>query len=386
MSEEHFHDYDQQFEEALQEGIKGALGKLSSAELAALAEDDFEQLTSGVKDAVETAVRESVPGLVARLEEDAPAMLENRRVWQREAERAIAQHCQEAFDRYEIVLKSASEIGEFYFEKHKPKDGDPVDLVFAALGRMVARACRIAEQVLVLLKAGYGQGALAQWRSLHEIDVVSRVLAAHDEELAERFFAHEAVESWRAMTEFQEHADALHEARYSDTEVAAQEARFDALLAKYGKRFGDPYGWAQEAMATVDPKFEKGRVFFTDLERAAQIDHMRPYYRMASHGVHSNPKSVLWEADWWPDAPETVLLTGPSPVGFADAGHATLISLTRVVTSALHSKRGAAMPFLIGALLDLTARAGDAFLQAHHRVGDLLRDLNDGTDPQEMRG
>ena len=33
---------------------------------------------------------------------------------------------------------------------------------FEALGRLLARACRIAEEVLVLLKAGYGQGALAR--------------------------------------------------------------------------------------------------------------------------------------------------------------------------------------------------------------------------------
>ena len=66
-----------------------------------------------------------------------------------------------------------------------PPDGQR-DYVFEALSRLLARACRIAEEVLVLLKAGYGQGALARWRALHEVAVVADLIAENGEDCAER--------------------------------------------------------------------------------------------------------------------------------------------------------------------------------------------------------
>jgi hypothetical protein len=233
---------------------------------------------------------------------------------------------------------------------------------------MAARACRTAEEVLVLLKAGYGQAALARWRALHEIDIVSRYLAAHDEDVAERYFDHGAVETWKAIDEFQRHADALGDMPYSVQEVAAAKADYDAVIEKYGKSFAGPQGWAQELMAKENPEFEKRRVRIADLEAAGGIDHMRPYYRMASHGVHSNPRSITWSPDWRPHERGVAWLTESSPAGLADPGQSALISLTRVIITVLQSKHGMAAPFQGTLLLKLTDRAADAFMNAHERV------------------
>jgi hypothetical protein len=67
---------------------------------------------------------------------------------------------------------------------------------------------------------------------------------------------------------------------------------------------------------------------FVDIERAAGIDHLRPYYRMASHPVHANPKGVffrlglMWESQ--------ILLAGPSNAGLADPGQCAALSLSQV--------------------------------------------------------
>ncbi len=62
---------------------------------------------------------------------------------------------------------------------------------------------------LVLLKNGYGQGALARWRTLHEVTCVARFIARHGEAVAEQYLLHDMVESWRATREYERCAPAL---------------------------------------------------------------------------------------------------------------------------------------------------------------------------------
>jgi hypothetical protein len=279
------------------------------------------------------------------------------------------EHWGDAFDLSEMVLKVAYEAGEFFYDKHVPSDGKR-DYVFEALSRLLARACRIAEEVLVLLKAGYGQGALARWRALHEVAVVADFIAANGEETAERYFAHEAVESWKAMQEFQEHATRLGDEPYSEVQLQTAERQYKQLLGKYGPRFGGSYGWAHAALVKRNPGCARKNVTFAALEASVGTPHMRPYYRMASHGVHANPKGVTWTSDLLPADRGLVLLTGPSPAGLADPGHATFISLTRITACVLASKRGEATGLIIMVLTQLTEEAGAAYLEAHRKLED----------------
>jgi Family of unknown function (DUF5677) len=330
-------DYDEWLSELIQEGLEQLLSKLTPEQLAEL-EDNAEAIASN---AVAKAIDGAAKGMVETLKADAPAMLAHRKSGQAEFERRLAEHWAEAFALSEMVMKVAHEIGEFFYEKHCPPNGVH-DYVFEALGRLLARACRIAEEVLVLLKAGYGQGALARWRALHEVAIVADFIAENGDECAERYFTHEGVESWRAMQEYQEHAAALGQEPYSEEEVESARQQYEALLERYGRRFAGAYGWAQEAVAAKDARYAKRDVTFSALEAGVGTPHMRPYYRMASHGVHANPKGVMWAPDLLPADRGLVLLTGPSPAGLADPGHSTLISLTRVTATTLASKRGEA--------------------------------------------
>jgi hypothetical protein len=245
-----------------------------------------------------------------------------------------------------------------------PPDGEH-DYVFEVLSRLLARACRIAEEVLVLLKAGYGQAGLARWRALHEVAVVADFIAENSDDCAQRYFAHEAIETWNAMREFQEHAERLGETPYADEEVEAVKQQYDALIEHYGSRFGGAYGWAHTALAVKDLSYAKKDATFPAIERSVGTPHWRPHYRMASHGVHANPKGITWTPDLLPTQLGDVLLTGPSPVGLADAGQAALISLTRVTATTLASKGGEATGLIVTTLLQLTDEAGEAYLKAH---------------------
>lgn len=193
------------------------------------------------------------------------------------------------------------------------------------LMRLHARSCQVAEEVVCLLQAGFADGAMARWRTLHEIAVVSLLLSANDEELAQRYVSHDAVESYKAAREYTKHYETLGFEEISDIELTALENEYTQAISKFGRSFKSQYGWAAELLGNLRPTF-------ADLEKEAAIDHLRTYYRMASHQVHSNPKGIFVKLGLMGEI--DVLLAGPSNFGLADPGQSTALSLLQV-TSAL---------------------------------------------------
>lgn len=342
------------------------MAKLTPEQRAKLAEDP-ELLCARVSTATSEAVDGVAEVIVAQLRKDKPAMVRDRRRRQEKFEKQLAEHWGRAFAASEALMKAAFEIGEFHYEKHVPPDGER-SYAFEALARLQARALRIAEEVLVLLKSGYGQAAMARWRSLHEVAVVADFILEHGDECAERYFAHEHIEDWRAVDEFQKHAQTLGEKPYSDEQMAAAEANRDELLAKYGTRFGGHHGWAQDYVAAKDPSWAKKNVTFPAIEESVGADHFRPRYRIASHGVHANPMGVTQMPDSLPSEGGLVLLTGPSPAGLADPGYGTLVSLTTVTDAVLAWRPGDASRMLAHTLHLLTEDAEKAYRQAHEAL------------------
>jgi Family of unknown function (DUF5677) len=192
------HDFDEDFARTLGDGLDRALEKLTPEQRAELPEVENlgELMTKVLNDASDHWSRTTVE----QLKKDAPAMLEHRRREREQFEARVAAHWGRAFDLAEMVMKVAYEVGEFFYNKHVPPDGEH-DFVFEALTRLQARALRVSEEVLLLLKAGYGQAGMSRWRAMHEMAVVAGFIWENGEDTAERYFAHEAVETWKAMKE-----------------------------------------------------------------------------------------------------------------------------------------------------------------------------------------
>jgi hypothetical protein len=68
--------------------------------------------------------------------------------------------------------------------------------------RLLVRAWQVTDEILCLLENGFADGAMARWRTLHEIHVVAAVLMRHGESITERYLAHQAVESKRISCSF----------------------------------------------------------------------------------------------------------------------------------------------------------------------------------------
>ena len=179
--------------------------------------------------------------------------------------------------------------------------------------RLHARGCQVAREVLSLLQDGFADGAMARWRTLHELAVVAMALAEGGDALAERYRLHDAVESRRAAAEYVKHAQRLGLEPLDPAEISELDCKHTQLLQRFGKTFGEQYGWASDHLGLP-------RATFADIERAAGVGHLRPYYRMASHNVHANPKGaffrlgILGELD--------MMLAGASNYGLADPGRA----------------------------------------------------------------
>jgi hypothetical protein len=153
------------------------------------------------------------------------------------------------------------------------------------LARLLARGLQVTDEILCLLENGFADGAMARWRTLHEIAVVATVIAQHGESITERYLAHQAVESKRAMDKYQACCPKLG---YKPLSLRAQkriEKAYDQALARYGHSFKSDYGWAALHL-------KESRPTFAHLEAAAGRTEMRAHYQMGNDNIHAGIKSI----------------------------------------------------------------------------------------------
>ena len=167
---------------------------------------------------------------------------------------------QEAFDALRMIYTLSIEVGGEVLKARRRAKKNRVlnDTLF----RLHARACQVTYEIITLMESGLADGAMARWRTLHEIVVVAALLVEHGEELAVRYRAHELVEAKRAMDRFALHYEQLGYAAPSKREFAVTEKDYKAVLKLYGDGFGSEYGWAAEHLKIKKPRM-------VDLEAAS---------------------------------------------------------------------------------------------------------------------
>ncbi|MDA3896208.1 MAG: DUF5677 domain-containing protein, partial [Desulfobacteraceae bacterium] len=258
----------------------------------------------------------------------AKKMLKERRKIVRGFEKRNVKRWAKAFDILEIHIVICTEAGEEFNSSYRQAAAEGNDLVFDIVVRLHARACHIAQEILCLLKSGFADAAHARWRALHEVNVTAMFIAKHGQDCAERFYFHDIVDSYDGMVEHKKYEDRLQEKAPSQDEIDSCKVEYDELIARYGKKFGDHYGWA----SSLFPSHR--RVGFTAIEKNIGLDHMRPYYKWASQNIHSGSKGMSNRLGLC-EAKEDILLVGPSNSGMTDPAHATAISLSQITCALL---------------------------------------------------
>jgi hypothetical protein len=187
--------------------------------------------------------------------------------------------------------------------------------------QMLVRACQVTDEIVCLLENGLADGAMARWRTLHEIGVVAAVLSLHGDSIAERYLAHQAIESKRAMDKYLACYKSLGYKPLPAREQAKIVKAYNQAVARYGKPFKSDYGWAASHLNNDRPTF-------ADLEAAAGHAEMRAHYQMGNDNVHAGIKSMFVRLGLLDDY--TGLLAGRSNAGLTDPGQNAAHTLTQL--------------------------------------------------------
>lgn len=347
-------------------------------ELTIDADSEIRDLVIQFTDADATAVSAKLDEFLERLpdriqglmDETADALFESlKQRWEAESRQQqidldgfrerLAQRWGDGLERLKMLVTISREYGSELNSELRPRGGGDKPLTFDVLIKLHARACQVFEEVVCLLSNGFADGAMARWRTLHEIAAVAFLLGRFGEELAERYLHHEVVEARRAATQYQRHHKRLGYEPFGQDELDAIERRYKEMIAKYGKSFRNAQGWAAKHLGKDDPSI-------SDIQEAASIDHLAPFYKMASHNVHANPKGVLFKLGLVGES--TVLLAGPSNAGLADPGHAAALSLVQISSALLHLSPTVDYIVLMKIMQSLTIEIGEALISAHRKL------------------
>jgi len=228
-------------------------------------------------------------------------------------------------DLLAMILTIATELGANINDELRSEKESNKNKSICVLTNLHARGCQVGWEILKLLYSGYADGAMARWRTLHEIAVVASFIQGNGEEIAERYMQHASVESYKAALNYEKYRERLGFEPFEQSELARLKDVYDEVKKLYGSEFTEEYGWASIIV-------KKSNTRFADIERSVSIDHLRPYYKLASYNVHANPKGVFFKLGLIPET--QILLAGPSDFGLADPGQNAAYSLC-LLTSAL---------------------------------------------------
>jgi hypothetical protein len=327
-----------------------------------LSEYEAELLENAQRDAM-SAIRQAATVVLERIERDHLRQLIDQRSENMEFEQRLYRRWSRGLDLLETQVGLALEAGDtFRSELTREFPQEPEHLFFEVLIPLHAKACRIAGEVLVLLKSGFADGAHARWRSLHEVAVTMLFLVEHGLAVQRAYHDHSAVERHKAAEQYQQHCETLDYEPISDEELKDIRQGRDDVASKYAKGFERDYGWAIVALGSDPPSF-------TNIEKSLSMDRWRPFYKMACHNVHAGSQGN-WFTLGTPVERQPALLAGRSNAGLADPGQSTAISLTQATTALLSSKSNADRLMTTLVMTQLSDDIGEAFLAAHEELED----------------
>jgi len=189
------------------------------------------------------------------------------------------------------------------------------DRRIAVLAGFCDRAIETAAEVLTLLRFGHAAGALARWRQLREVEVLSLFIASQPASVAAEYEQHAAYRGLQLRFDYQRWARSLGEEPLRHSELRAIDGVVEAVRADR-LHWESDYGWAHEALLRTEHRYRdlcaKGRrargPTFRDLEHAVGSSDQHLFYGLASEQVHLAESLFRDDPDGWSrnDALDTI--------------------------------------------------------------------------------
>ncbi|MDI1351595.1 MAG: DUF5677 domain-containing protein [bacterium] len=230
------------------------------------------------------------------------------------------QRWKSGFYKLEMLRQISLEAGmEFQkqFLKYPQYESDPL---LGVLMRHHANACRITGEIIVLLKNGYADGALARWRTLFEILITCLVIKKYGKEAAEDYIKHGIVKSVEGMQEYKKTAKDMNLEPYDENEL--EEAINLKNFLSNGKEY---HQWATNYAGAS--KLEK-------LREHVGMSKWSHNYKLASKDVHAD-YSEMMSLFAMSEAKKDLLLAGPSNSGMVEPSSMTAVTFAQITATFL---------------------------------------------------
>ena len=321
---------------------------------------DEQQLAELVEAERSSTRTKLVATILKGLRRRAPKMLRERRLRVAGFEKRNFRRWRKPFDQLEMLIVMAEELGECNDVSLRKQAQEEQDYKFEALSKLHPRAVLVSREILCLLKGGFPDGALARWRSLHELAVTALFIGKHEQSIALRYLASFGFRSLHAAKELNEHAALANLESFDAGQMSALEESAAAAERQIGVRLEDDYDWAKPAIG-------KRRITFREIEKNVGMEHWRPRYRWASqhtHGGHRPPDRMLGVVE----SVSPVLLVGPSNSGFTDPLQMAAISLTQMATAFLLHKPNLDRIVYLDVMWQLADELGPLSLQTENET------------------
>lgn len=311
------------------------------------------------------AARKSLPNLVKALLDSMPKALKSQMDEIRGFDERMRRHWGRALDLLFMTISCNVELSEEFRLNTSPTGPDPL---WQSLSGLYSRACRVAFEVHHLLCGGFPLGGYARARTLHEIAIITKLLTKYHgkrgtEDLAERYQLHYLILDYKDALAFKEaFGDCDSEVREQIEVGQETQAR---LCERFGHEFKGPQGWAF-------PLTGNARAGINDLEKLADLDHLRPHYKSMSHEVHAD--ALSWRLNLVEYRGATCSLSGRTNIMLEEPAFLALGSLREVAGAVLLSRYSSKMKLLpLWAMDELAVMANDAFAEGGESVADAER-------------
>lgn len=283
---------------------------------------DIENL---VKNVFKNFTKETLPEIsdqiMERLHKDSRRMLRDERKITNQFNKRRYKTWKDSIDLFECMIKVSLESGQEQQQKLINKEDGKDNFKREALLKIHARALHISNEILVLLKAGYADGANARWRSLHELAVVAFFLLDQRDEVSKRYLEHTTIKAYKQAQDYRTCYKRLGYPPFDRKTYNQHKKEKEFLINKYGKGFNGEWGWIPESILKCRN--------FRELEKIVKLDHWYPFYSLSCDAVHAGSKG-FYRLGLMDDYQDEVMLIGPTNYGLADVFQNASISLLHV--------------------------------------------------------
>lgn len=258
-----------------------------------------------------------------KLEASRQAMLNERSGYVANIQKGTYLLWKAGLDELEQFIGLNLDWGTKLITEFKTKESPEIKNLFVALIKNHSRACLISEEILHLLKGGFPDAAFARWRSLYEIAVTGTFISLHGETCAEAYLDHEVIDALKCHQLEREIQVARGIKQQSSCCFKDRETDCQEMLEKHGDAFKRPFGWAAAALKQKNPQFK-------DLEEGIGQDHMRVFYKRASHKIHASANGISTSLGTQSFGMSAPMLRAPSHEGLRDPAILCAHSLSQI--------------------------------------------------------